>query len=437
MSKLAEDVRLIHDRELIATLDLHNPQFERRSFVLRMRGSKEQELTLRLQVLVPSSMYLVLEDGYGLKSGQVLIRNLEMMRRLGCAGAPYDKQMFVRYDNLFDAWRAMSRLNPTYKAEEIPAMDAWQRSSDELMELAWSLEVRNVAQHHEYKVRAWEAVKPHANVVNPNKVEARAQHVRATELQDRRGRFNAGRLPLMLGSIDVAVWKRIREVRSIGHRMDFRAMVLELYIHKLSEMVERTRLDLVQLLRVNGVFGKGPNRTPRKVEEVARRVRGTAKHLDTLVARPFEHVFQNVAMDFEEAAALMEEAAANREPIKMDEAKLYVHRAYRSLVLFQQGCLIHEVLASVAAIHHRKQGWGKDVFPDAKDILESAVYKIRTGEWFTNEPFEQGFRRPIVDRVVVSLQAALGRLEMLETEPHSTKHLTELHKQLKLAVAPF
>src|SRR3989338_6706245 len=93
MSKLAEDVRLIHDRELIATLDLHNPQFERRSFVLRMRGSKEQELTLRLQVLVPSSMYLVLEDGYGLKSGQVLIRNLEMMRRLGCAGAPYDKQM--------------------------------------------------------------------------------------------------------------------------------------------------------------------------------------------------------------------------------------------------------------------------------------------------------------------------------------------------------
>lgn len=427
----------MNDREVISTLDLHKPHFERRSFVLRMRGSKEQELNLRLQVLIPHAMYLVLEDGYGLKSGQVLMRNLEMMRRLGRANVRYGKQVFVRYDNLFDAFRAMSRLNPTYKAEEIPAMEALQRDSDELMEITWSLEVSDAVKRQEYEVRAWEAIKPHQNVVNLNKVDARDQLVRATNLKDRRGRFNPHRLPLMLLSVDVAVWKRIREARGIGHRMDFRAMVLELYIHKLNEMIERTRLDLKQLLRPAGVFYPGPNRRPSKVLEVVNRVRMTQKHLLTLAARPFEHVFQNVAKDLEEAAYLMEEAAKDSDPIKMDEAKLYIHRSYRSLVLFQRGYLIQEVLATVAAIHHRKQAWLEGTFPEARDILASIVAELSANESFTNEPIEQGFRRPIVERVNVHLQAALGRLEMLETDPHSSKHLAELHKQLKLAVAPF
>lgn len=424
----------MHDREVISTLDLHKPHLERRSLILRMRGSKEQELTVRLQILVPHSMYLVLEDGYGLKSGQVLVRNLEMMRRLGCADAPYDKQMFVRYDNLFDAFRAMSRLNPTYKAEEIPAMEALQRDSDELMEITWSLEVGDTVKHEVYELRAWKAVEPHQDVVNPNKVDARDQLVRATNLKDRRGRFNPHRLPLMLLSVDVAVWKRIREARGIGHRMDFRAMVLELYIHKLNEMIERTRLDLKQLLRPAGVFYPGPNRRPSKVLEVVNRVRMTQKHLLTLVARPFEHVFQNVAKDLEEAAYLMEEAAQDSDPIKMDEAKLYIHRSYRSLVLFQRGYLIQEVLATVAAIHHRKQAWLEGTFPEVRDILVSIVAELSSNESFTNEPIEQGFRRPVVDRVKTHLAAAI---EQLQQTPLTTKQVIELHKQLKLAVAPF
>lgn len=427
----------MNDHEVISTLDLHNPHFERRSLVLRMQGSKEQELNERLQILVPHSMYLVLDDGYGLKSGQVLVRNLELMRRLGCADAPYEKQMFIRYDNLFDAYRAMSRLNPTYKAEEIPAMEALQGDSDELMELTWSLEVSDVVKHQEYEVRAWKAVRPHQRVVNPNKVDAREQLVRATHLKDRRGRFNPHRLPLMLLSVDVAVWKRIREARGIGHRMDFRAMVLDLYIHKLNELIERTRLDLKQLLRPNGVFYMGPNRRPSKVLEVAHRIRMTQKHLQTLIARPFEHVFQNISKDLEEAGCLMEDAANNSDPIKMDEAKLYIHRSYRSLVLFQQGCLIQEVLATVAAIHHRKKAQMEEFFPDALGILEAIMDKISLADTFTNEPLEQGFRRPIVERVRVNIALAINQLELLQKEPSNRTHVKELHKQLKLAVAPF
>ncbi|MCX6715311.1 MAG: hypothetical protein NTX72_05885 [Candidatus Uhrbacteria bacterium] len=424
------------DRQVVSELDLHNPQFERRSFVLRMRGSKEQELTMRLQVLVPHSMYLVLEDGYGLKSGQVLVRNLEMMRRLGCADAPYDKQMFVRYDNLFDACRAMSRLNPTYKAEEIPTIEAWQRDLDGLMELTWSLEVKDVQGQNEYKTRAFQAVAPHVNVVNVHKVAAREQHGRASKLEDRSGRFNPHRLPLMLLSVDVALWKRIREARGIGHRMDFRAMVLELYIHKLSEMVEVTRLDLAQKLRKNGVFGFGPNRTPRKVSEVANLLYATEKHLRTLTARPFSRVFRNVAKDLSEAASLMEDGATNRAPSKTDEAKLlYVHRAYRSLVLVQKRYLIQEVLTTVAAIHHRKEVLSDEAIQVAKDVIEAFLADTAKDEPFTNEPFEKDFRRPVLPRVREHLAKALEHLNLVRAEPLG-EHTKHVRTELKSAVAP-
>lgn len=435
MSSVPEsDLEFLSDRKLISTFDLHNPWGQRRSFVLRMRGAKEQELKLNLQVLVPDSVYLVEQESYSLKRGQVLVRNLDLMRRLGHADDPYDKQMFVRYDNLYDAYRAMSRLNPTYKVEEIPAMEALQRESNELMELTWSLDVNSVSKHHEYEVRAWEAVRPHKNVNNEHKVAARDQMIRATNLKDRRGRFNPHRLPLMLLSVDVAVWKRIREARGIGHRMDFRAMVLDLYIHKLSEMVECTRLDLKQLLRPNGVFHLGLNRRPSKIREAADRVRATEKHLRTLIARPFEHVFQNVAKDLEEAANLMDEASVTHDPLRMDEAKLYIHRAYRSLVLFQKGYLIQEVLATVAAMYHRKQWTLQQDFPEVREILASIINETSWNESFTNEPFEQGFRRPIIDRVRGHLEAAL---DITRKSQIDKKDFTELHKQLKLAVAPF
>lgn len=437
MSSVTESgLEFLSDGELISTLDLHNPWFQRRSLVLRMRGVKEQELRLNLQMLVPDSVYLVEDDGYGLKRGQVLVRNLDLMRRLGRTDDPYDKQMFVRYDNLYDAYRAMSRLNPTYKAEEIPAMEALQRGSNELMELTWSLDVNNTSKHHEYEVRAWEAVRPHKNVNNEHKVAARDQMIRATNLKDRRGRFNPHRLPLMLLSVDIAAWKRIREARGIGHRMDFRAMVLDLYIHKLSEMVEITRLDLKQLLRPNGVFHVGPNRRPSKIREAADRVRATEKHLRTLVARPFEHVFQNVAKDLEEAANLMDEASVTHDPLRMDEAKLYIHRSYRSLALVQQGWLLQELLATVATIHHRKQVWLNNSL-GGRQILESIIATISLNESFTNEPFEQGFRRPILDRVTKHLKEAIIQMSHLAHDPFAKKELAELHKQLKLAVAPF
>ncbi len=410
-------------------LDLHRPEFEERGVLLRTRG-KEQTLVLYLQVIVPHSVYLVHDDEHGLKAGQVLVRNLDLGRRLGWKNPAYECQMFVRYDNLFDALRAMSRLNPTYKAVEIPAMEAWQAGAEELMQMSWTLHVKNVNDQLVYRARAWKAIRPHAHVENAHKEKALDQMQRAAQVTDRRGRFNPGRLPLMLLTVDLALWARIQEARYIGHRMDYRTMRLQMFVDACDNMVNTTRLDFLQLLRPTGVFGSG--RSTKKMLEAANRLKMSALPLRLINIRPFSHVFQNVMKDMLSAADLMTEAANFKDPIKADQAKALIHRAYRSLVLLQHGLLIHEVLATVSSFHHRKEKPSFDVNFALIDSLSVICGVLSKSELFTGEPFEQDFRNPVLNRVLESLQCARDHL----IEDDSMKSLKAAHRNLKAAVAP-
>ena len=412
-------------------LDLHRQQFEERGLLLRTRG-KEEPLVLHLQVIVPHSVYLVQADEHGLKAGQVLVRNLELGRRLGWKNPAYECQMFVRYDNLFDALRAMSRLNPTYKAVEVPAMEAWRANADELQEMSWTMRVEDVDGQLVYHAQAWKAIDAHKHVENAHKEKALDQMQRAAKVTDRRGRFNPGRLPLMLLTVDLALWARIQEVRYIGQRMDYRAMALQMFIDACDNMVETTRLDLKQLLRPAGVFGEG--RSTKKMQEAAQRLKISASPLYLIKIRPFSHVFANVAKDMADASALMYEAGIRKDPIKADQAKMLIHRAYRSLVLLQRARFIHEVLATVSSIIHQK------IVPDRAEMLDlrlslvAILQKFNEQDHFTHEDLELGFRNPVLPRVLAHLELALTNLKLFEDD--SVKRFRAVHRHLKAAVAP-
>ncbi len=417
-------------------------QKETRTLLLRLRGHKEMKVTLDLRVLIAGSMYLVLRDGNHLKKGQILIRNLDLQRRLnGAPATSYGTQLFVRYDNLFDAYRAMSRLNPRYLKTEIPALQHWQNECDKLMQMAWELSAKNVGEKHvQYKVHAYSAAGPHEHVQNPHKELAYKQALRAAEVKDRKGRINSGRLPLMLLTVDVELWKRIVQIRGIGHRTDFRALVLDLYIQKMMESVELTRLDLKHLLRPEGVLGT--SRTPRNVHAAIKHLQASGAHLKTLVARPFSHVFDHVQEDFEEAEVLMLTGAENRDPIIMNQAKMYLHRAYRSLVLVQKSWLLQEALTTVALVHHRHEELSYTQVKELEQVLTELAVGVVGREPLTCEPYEHEFRNPILSKVIMNLEAILTDLlppylrQSQKQEPHSG--LTrEVYKKLKLAVAPF
>ena len=425
---------------VLSTLDLMNPQFDdHRSFTLRMRGKNEQHLTMRLQVLIPGSMYLVpdgCDESTGLKKGNVLIRNLDLQQRLnGGVAVTYNQQLFVRYHSVFEAYRAMSRINPTYKRVEIPMVENWLCDTDQLMKLAWTLTTKNVGKSHvEYTATAHEAARPSELAENTHKQAAYKQTMRASHVKDRSGRINAGRLPLMLLSVDVELWKRIVQVRGIGHRMDFRALVLDLFIQKMMEAVKCTQGDLVHKLRPAGVFGT--DRSPNKIREVAKHFRASAAHLKTLVARPFSHVFDHVVEDLESAASLMDIAALKRSWQLMDDAESFLHCAYRSLAMVQQSWLIQEVLTTVAAAKHRKEELTVSEIAAAEFAVEAFLKTTSQNESYTNEPFEQDFANPILPRVRPQLVSVLEHLDLILSDP-SGEHTKLVYKHLKAAVAPF
>jgi hypothetical protein len=232
--------------------------------------------------------------------------------------------------------------------------------------------------------------------------------------------------------VDLALWARIQEANRIGGRMDHRAMVLQLFIDAYTTAVSTTINDLEQLLRPEGVFGAG--RSVRKVAAVAERIRMSVKPLDNLTARPFVHVFEHVHTDLSQAADLMEEAALERDPLKMNAAKSFVHRAYRSLVILQKARLIQEFLAVVSYHYHSK------ILPTDEQLMELLEFPygiqclIRENDEFTHEPREKDFQNPILARVDASLEAA-G--EALEHDKVDLSNLALAHKALKAALAPF
>ncbi len=423
----------VSDIDVLSGLELHTPVYQDRTGEVRMHGHKPQRFTAKLRVLVPSSVYVieVVPDGMlGWKPGQILIRNLELTERVKGKGVAYDDQVFMRYDNLFDAWRAMSRLNPRYRGKEIPDMDACLTNTDRLTELAWELKPTTSDVGVQYQLTAHAVAQKMGRPRNAHKKHALTKTQKAMRMQDARGRFNAGRLPLMHLSIDVALWKRIRDARGIGHRMDFRAAVLELFIAKLVDATTTAERDLKHLLRKNGLFYRV--RKPSEVRRAAQTLSQSSAQLERLIVRPFSHVFQNCVLDMRSAVTFMNKAADDRDPGQLDHAKVALNRAYRSLELLKGSFILQEALATVASIVYQRKEMSDATASDLLDTLFSLDYLSAKTDEFTHEAFEHGFRTPILERVQEHAQNVVKKLKQKELG-----YTKAVRNALKLAVAPF
>lgn len=423
----------VGDMDVLSGLELHKSVYQERTGEVRIRGHKPQRFTAKLRMLVPSSVYViedVPDEIQGWKSGQILIRNLELTERVKGKNAEYDDQVFVRYDNLFDAWRAMSRLNPRYRGNEIPDMDACLADSDRLTELAWELKPTTTEAGVQYQLIAHQVTQKMGRPRNAHKKHVLQKTHAAMKMTDVSGRFNAGRLPLMHLSIDTALWKRIRDARGIGHRMDFRAAVLELFIATLVAATTTAQRDVKHLLRKNGLFYR--LRQPSEVRRAAQTLLQSADQLSHLTVRPFSHVFQNCVLDMRDAAVFMNKAADDRDPIQLDHAKIVLNRAYRSLELLKGSFILQEALATVASFVYQRKEMDNYAAQDIRDMVLSVDFLFGKIDEFTGETYDHGFRTPILENVQKHMNDA--RQDLLKKESGYTKKVRDA---LKATLTPF
>ncbi|MDO8625073.1 MAG: hypothetical protein Q7R47_03245, partial [Candidatus Diapherotrites archaeon] len=300
------------------------PVIIRRDLLLMLGKTKQGGHLVRvsgiqLEVLVNDCLYIVAEEVNGIRRGSILSRNLKETKKRGGSIEDPASHCFIRYDGINLARRGIGRIDGNYKKVETPNLSEWRKQLDLMMRLAWTLH-RADGKENEFEWIAEKAVRKNTRVVDQKKVEAHAKTRKAASKKDRIDRRNTGMIPLLCGAADDRLFARIQNIRGIGRRMDWRGVVLEHFIDQMRSKCAEIQRDVEQKLCADTLFG--PSRTTRRVKNSARDMRTYAKHLRTFNARPFTRALAHVADDLDSAAAIMDQAVADLDSKKMEEAKL-------------------------------------------------------------------------------------------------------------------
>ena len=389
---------------------------------------------VRLEVLVNMCLYVVTEDHHGLRRGQILSRNLDLTRKLGGSVEEIASQCFVRYDGVNDARRGIGRIDGNYKRVEAPDVSEWRKKLDWMMRQAWTLH-REDADQAGYAWVAEEVVRKHRGVKNAKKVEALEKTAQAASRQDRLGRLNPGRIPLLVGAAEDRLFDRMQHMRGIGRRMDWRAVVLEHYIDQLRSKCLEVQRDAEQKLKAETIFGK--KRTTGSVRRAAEEMRAYAQHLRGFHARPFIRALTHVAHDLDEAARVIEHAAESRDAGKIKEVGVVLRRIYRSMRLLEVHWLLEEVLVLVAEAVHRKRVIENPSCAKCARELKHVFNTLSRPDAFTREPLEEGFARQMILRVRTFVNIAQLALEAQARADTEREHTRTAYHYLKEACAPF
>jgi len=393
-------------------------------------------MNVKLEVLVNGVLYLVLEDRDGLRRGNVLSKNRQLTKKHGGSEERPLSHCFICYDNVNDARRGIGRLDGTYRLLEIPNLREWQDRLDWIMQRSWTLHRVGDEEQQRYAWFAAQTVEEHRSVRDERKVHA-LQKTRATvSILDRLNRRNPGRIPLMVSSADLSLVRRTQAVRGIGRRMEWRGVVLEAYIDRLRAKCREIQRAVQQKLSSDSVFSE--KRTPRTVRLCSERMSAYSEHLRTLGARPFSRAFEHAAADLGQAARYLHEAAEERSGDKIEQAKGLLHRVYRSMRMLEFHWRLEEVLVVVAAAHHRGKELSGSELVLATEELASIHSRLNAHEELTGEPFEHGFERHILPRVLPLVHQARGALmNVRHGKSNGTSYTSVAYGHLKAACAPF
>lgn len=252
--------------------ELKKPVHITQTVVVCESGQEHRAVLLKLTVLIPKCLFLVYEDTDGLRAGQVLSRNLDLTRESGLDPSISEQQIFVVYHSLFDAARAFGRIFPRYREREIPELASWESDADWMMRQSWTIDQAGPNEQAKFVARAEERVSRHAHDRNPDKVAARERTTQAKKLEDKTGRRNTGRIPLICGAVERGLQRRTQAVRGIGRRMDFRAVVIEHYLDQLRAECFGIRRAAQSALLTKKVFEPGSRTAPEMRKLAARMV---------------------------------------------------------------------------------------------------------------------------------------------------------------------
>jgi hypothetical protein len=224
--------------------------------------------------------------------------------------------------------------------------------------------------------------------------------------------------------------KRTQIVRSIGRKMSFREAVLEQMIDGLRDVCTSVSRSQEYRLRSDWLT-RSSDRTPRRVKQEADRLIQEARRLRHIVTRPFARSFNRCAVDLEEAAQCLQEAANNRRSEPISQAKEKIGQVYRAMKQLECHWRLEELLFEISILRDRKQALSALQQRLWHRALQSLYHQLTAMEPLTGKHLEHGFKRPVLQRVRPHIQ--LASKSLMQDPPD----LKGVYNDLKIACDPF
>lgn len=389
-------------------------------------GVKQLE-GIPLIILVNACLYVVREDYEGLRAGDILSRNLFLTREKNLNVHDLESQLFVRYRSIYDARRAIKRIDPRYAAVEIPELVQWGLDADKLLRDSWTLHRASAQEEAVFVWRADRRVQRHRYDRAQHKVDARDRFAKIATIQDRTGRRNPSSIPLQCLAADRELITRIQEVRGIGRRMDWRGIVLE---HLIDQLLSECRLiarGAQDALTSEDIFGE--KRTPKTLRKRAQRMRQYVIFLSGLRIRTFDRSFRHIVRELDEASEFLIAMADERATTHLSRVRELLVNTYHSTQLAQEHWRMQEVLLVVAALYHDRGSLSFAQRTLFLQELEDILRTLKTPDSVTGTLIGSTFVREVLPDVRRYLDLAQHELRRVEGVD-----MAALYEHLKAAV---
>lgn len=432
----------------------------------RRKGEGKQSplnvLNFALIELVPHCLYMVpargtdvLADVPELAPGRILSRNLSVSERLnGEDPLEYGQQCFISYKTVYTARRGMAHAEVRGKSIEIPDLRTWDDTFNWMVKTSWTLHLVGEGEKQEYVLVAAALLDRHGRVIDERKVEALRRVLQAGELKDSIGRFNPGRIPLIIFAGQTQLAKRIQGVRGISRRMSFREAVLEVYIDRHRLMCRQIADSQLHRLQSRKLFGddrllpfdarragSSEERSTGTVIKEAGRLGAVATKLEAVVTKPFDRSIKHTVRDLREVAAIMAEAAKVARSEIPDAAAAVMLRArdvlirvYHSMKLRELHWQLEELLLQTAILMDRSQTVSDSCCRAWDDELKSIHRRLTRPDPMTGQLLDYGFSRQV--RASVFPHVHLANVHLMRQLTDGGPDLKSVDAELRKACAP-
>lgn len=404
-----------------------------RTVLVRHADPKQKEwlkAVLKVEVLIDGVLYVAAKDhvdeehGIDVRSGNVLSLVLK-------ASDPAGPKRYAKYRGVYDALRGLSDVQGTYEDVETPRNRRWHDTLRWMLHVTYGIRTASLDQKEAYQQAGFAALAENLAVRDPGKVVALRRTADATRLTDARGRYNPGRLPLILWSASELVGRRMADTRHIGHAIDRRVHVLATYVDELRRVVQGCETFVRHLHDACPAFF--PGTTTRGTEEAlqkvaakeARRLLKGAEILAAIHARPFgSRSFRHMADDLRTAAGHLRVGVYG-------EARAALHKVLRGIFLLQVMWEMQEALSTLHFVRSRALVLSGTDVERLKAVLEGFVKRLDRDD--LDHDFEQPVVADAVARLEEALEALTGYSDRPEHRARALRKADEVHEHLKKA----